>query len=84
MGWSYRIAPLRADAIPSKGAHGFDPDAPEMAAVFIANGPAFRAGATLSKFPNVSVYPLLAKLAGVTPEANDGSLADVSAALIAP
>jgi predicted AlkP superfamily pyrophosphatase or phosphodiesterase len=84
MGWNYRNVPLRADAIPSKGAHGFDPDAPEMAAVFIANGPAFRAGATLSKFPNVSVYPLLAKLAGVTPEANDGSLADASPALIAP
>lgn len=81
MGWTYRNRPLAPDAAPYRGAHGFDPDTPEMAAVFIAHGPAFRAGARLAKFPNVSVYPLLAKLAGVTPEANDGSLTDTASAL---
>ena len=84
MGWTYRSRPLAPDAAPYRGAHGFDPDAPEMAAVFIANGPAFRAGASLPKFPNVSVDPLLAKLAGVTPEAGDGRLEDVQGALVSP
>jgi predicted AlkP superfamily pyrophosphatase or phosphodiesterase len=82
IGWRFDSAQTPPYAgPPARGAHGFDPDAPEMAAVFIANGPAFRAGARLAPFRNVSVYPLLAKLAGVTPQPNDGSLADTAAAL---
>ncbi len=64
-----------------KGAHGFDPDAPDMAALFIANGPAFHGPRVLAKTDNVNVYPLLARLAGVTPLANDGdprALADLA------
>jgi predicted AlkP superfamily pyrophosphatase or phosphodiesterase len=64
-----------------KGNHGYDPYAPEMAALFVANGPAFRTGVTLKSFDNVDVYPLLAKLIGVKPEANDGKLADLAPAL---
>jgi hypothetical protein len=52
-----------------------------MAATFIANGPAFRAGTRLKSFDNVDVYPLLAKLVGVTPQPNDGNLADLALAL---
>lgn len=66
---------------PEWGAHGFDPESPEMAAVFVANGPAFRAGVTLPAFDNVSVYPLLAKLLGVVPAANDGRVEDIAPAL---
>ena len=36
--------------------------------------PAFRTGAHLSAFPNVDVYDLLARLVGVAPAANDGTL----------
>jgi len=63
------------------GSHGYDPADPLMAALFVARGPAFRHGAVLAPFDNVSVYPLLARLLGVTPSANDGDLADVAAAL---
>lgn len=66
---------------PERGGHGYDPESPDMAAIFIANGPAFRRGARLPAFDNVSVYPLLAELLGVAPAPNDGDLADVSAAL---
>ncbi len=66
---------------PERGAHGYDPAAPEMAALFIAEGPAFRRGVTLPGFDNVDVYPLLARLIGVKPEANDGRLADIAPAL---
>lgn len=66
---------------PEWGNHGFDPYSPEMAAVFVAHGPAFRAGVTLSDFDNVSVYPLLAHLLGVTPAASDGDLRDLAHAL---
>jgi len=41
------------------GNHGYDNAAPEMAALFIANGPAFRAAGKLPAFDNVDVAPLL-------------------------
>lgn len=66
---------------PERGGHGYDPYSPEMAAIFIANGPAFRRGVRLPTFDNVSVYPLLARLLGVRPSPNDGALADTQAAL---
>jgi predicted AlkP superfamily pyrophosphatase or phosphodiesterase len=66
---------------PQWGNHGYDPFAPEMAAIFVAHGPAFRRGASLAMFDNVDVYPLLARLLHVRPEANDGRLADTRPAL---
>ena len=58
----------------ARGSHGYDPALPSMRALFIARGPAFRAGARLPVFDNVDVYPLLARLLGVPPLANDGTL----------
>ncbi len=81
MGWRYRSAQIPPYRTPSLGAHGYDPAAPEMAALFIAHGPAFRAGTVLPAFENVSVYPLLAHLAGIEPEAHEGNLADTAPAL---
>lgn len=67
IGWEIR------DRAPEKpevgGTHGYDNEAPEMAALFIANGPAFRA-AKLPAFDNVDVYPLLRDLLGL-PAAKD-------------
>ncbi|MCC8362248.1 ectonucleotide pyrophosphatase/phosphodiesterase [Lysobacter sp. A6] len=57
----------------ARGSHGFDPALPSMRAVFVANGPAFKAGATLPVIDNVDVYPLLARLLGVAPQPHDGS-----------
>jgi len=68
-------------AEPSAGAHGYDNFSPEMAAVFVANGPAFRRDVRLKTFDNVDVYPLLAHLLGVKPAKNDGRLAELNAAL---
>ena len=42
---------------------------------------AFRRRWPAEAFDNVDVYPLLARLIGVKPQANDGKLADVAAAL---
>ena len=64
-----------------KGAHGYDNHDPLMGALFIANGPAFRNGLVIPPFPNVDIYPLMTKLLGITPLANDGNLADVAASL---
>lgn len=68
----------------NKGEHGYDDDDPEMTAFFVANGPAFRRDATIpARFDNVDLYPMLARLIGVTPRANDGDPATL-APLLAP
>lgn len=55
------------------GDHGWDDRAPEMQALFIAHGPAFVHGfRPAADFANVDVYPLLARLLGVTPLPGDG------------
>lgn len=67
---------------PSGGEHGYDNDAPDMRAVFIANGPAFGTGRTLPVFDNVDVYALIRRVIGLPPASNkDGTLATVEAAL---
>lgn len=59
---------------PPGGAHGYDNANVSMQALFVAHGPAFRAGTTMRAFPNVDVYDLLAHLMRLTPAANDGVL----------
>lgn len=70
-GWLIVAAPPEWD--PNGGNHGYDNQAPEMLATFIASGPAFRAGETLPTIDNVDIYPLLADLVGVDPLPNDGN-----------
>jgi predicted AlkP superfamily pyrophosphatase or phosphodiesterase len=74
---------LRTRTHVNRGDHGFDPDAPEMRAVFVAAGPGLRPGVRVGDFDNVDVYPLLARLLGVRPELNDGDL-DELRILLAP
>ena len=79
-GWELTTHDAHAVA-PNRGDHGYDNASPEMAALFVASGPAFRHGVKLPSFDNVDVYPLLARLVGVKPQPNDGRLADLTPAL---
>ncbi len=56
------------------GGHGYDNSLPSMQAIFIAHGPAFKAGTKLPAFPNVDVYDLMAYLLHLKPAHNDGAL----------
>jgi predicted AlkP superfamily pyrophosphatase or phosphodiesterase len=56
----------------TRGAHGFAPEAPQMRAVFVADGPDFAGGVRMPAFDNVDVYPLLMRLLGVPAQPNDG------------
>ena len=47
------------------GAHGYDNRAADMAALFIANGPAFVGGKRLASFDNTDINPLLRDLIGL-------------------
>lgn len=80
-GWLFitRAAIPRARVV--GGEHGYDPEDPLMAALFVANGPAFRRGAIVPAFDNVDLYPLMARLLGVRPQANDGDLRELGPAL---
>jgi predicted AlkP superfamily pyrophosphatase or phosphodiesterase len=49
------------------GAHGYDNDAPEMRALFIASGPAIKPQGRIPTFDNVDVAPLLRDLIGLPP-----------------
>lgn len=68
----------------SLGEHGYDNDDPQMQALFVANGPAFRHGLTVPEFDNVNIYPLLTTILGIKPQPNDGDLSVVSGMLANP
>ena len=64
----------------SLGEHGYDPAAPEMAALFIASGPAFRRGYRQPVFDNVDVEPLLRRALRMAPSGpSDGDWSAVEA-----
>ena len=65
----------------TRGSHGFDPNAADMRAMFIATGPDIAQGKVISPFDNVDVYPLMIKLLGVPGAANDGDFAPVRGVL---
>jgi predicted AlkP superfamily pyrophosphatase or phosphodiesterase len=61
---------------PPVGGHGYDPRGmSSMKAIFYAEGPDIRAGVKLASFKNVDVYPLIAKILGLTIGPIDGQLA---------
>jgi len=82
MGW------LLLDKISEKwgidaGSHGYDNQAPEMQALFIAAGPDIAPKGTIPTFDNVDVYALLRDLLGLPPKADvDGTDAPFRKALV--
>ena len=73
IGWVLTTRSSRPGGTHATGAHGYAPEAPEMHAVFVADGPSFADHASLPPFDNVDVYPLLMRLLGVPAEPNDGN-----------
>lgn len=79
-GWMI-VSTARPDHYSSAGAHGFDPEDPSMAALFVANGPHFRHGLEIGPFENVNVYPMVMHVLDLAPEPNDGDLKVLAPAL---
>jgi len=72
-GWT--LMPMGHGPRMSKGAHGYDNDLNSMQAIFVADGPAFKSGYSRKKFENIHIYPLLAHILGLVPNAEiDGDL----------
>jgi predicted AlkP superfamily pyrophosphatase or phosphodiesterase len=57
---------------PRAGAHGYDPDAPDMHGLFVAAGPAIRSGILADAFENIHIYEFLCAILRLTPAKNDG------------
>lgn len=73
IGWQIATDARSAGRTPA-GGHGYDNMTAEMQAIFIAAGPAFKAGIVLAPFDNVDVYPLMMTLIGLQPLPSDGEL----------
>lgn len=75
-GWMVSTESIESKrAHPLLGEHGYDNNDPNMLALFVGHGPAFKQRAIVPVFDNINVYALLAKLAGIRPLRNSGSLA---------
>lgn len=73
-GWSIITSPPEKI---KKGNHGYDNRDKDMWAIFYATGPAFKKGYVQKPFPNLSIYPLIAHILGITIPPADGKLQPV-------
>ncbi len=67
----YLTSPSRIEGVVGykryRGEHGFDPyETEDMGAIFYAKGPNFKSGLKIGKFRNIHVYPMIAKVLGIT------------------
>jgi predicted AlkP superfamily pyrophosphatase or phosphodiesterase len=68
---------IRLKPVTLKGTHGYDNRAPDMGSIFIARGPSFRKGYINTAFENIQLYNVMAKILGIVPAPNNGTLDDV-------
>ncbi len=64
-----------------RASHGYDPALPNMGALFIANGPAFKRGVEIPAVENIHLYNLLCGALSLKPAPNDGDQRLAQAAL---
>ena len=64
------------------GSHGFDNAFRDMHALFIAAGPAIKAGVHVKPFENVDLYSLMAAILRVSPAKTDGSIQPLCSILV--
>ena len=66
---------FRRDATPPAGRHGWDPTLPSMHGIFLMRGPRLSPGQRIAAFESVHVYPLIAHVLALRPNADiDGDL----------
>ena len=64
---------------PTGGQHGYDPEVKTMRGLFVAAGPAFKAGAVVPAMENVNVYRAVALALGIEPRDTDADPLEVAA-----
>ncbi|KAI8992157.1 alkaline-phosphatase-like protein [Mycotypha africana] len=77
-GWNFvtrkRYDPDRGLEYQPKGVHGYDNQSPDSRAIFVAKGPAFRAGELLEPFWNVELYNVMTRILYLNPAQNNNTL----------
>lgn len=68
----------------SLGEHGYDNNLPNMRALFVAHGSAFKHGVVVPEFNNVDLYTLITRILNITPQPNDGDAATAIPMLVHP
>ena len=63
--WALKRATAKLVQFGNRGAHGWDPAAPAMRAVFLAMGPTINPGLVIDPVDNVDVYPFMTELLGL-------------------
>jgi predicted AlkP superfamily pyrophosphatase or phosphodiesterase len=66
---------------PTGGQHGYEPSVKTMRGIFVAAGPAFKAGVIVPPMENVNVYAAVAGALGIEPKGSDGDPETVRALL---
>ena len=76
LGWSIstRTAFARKSRLFLGGSHGYDNTHPEMWAIFIGCGPAFKKALVMPEFSNIHLYELMCHLLQIEPAENNGDL----------
>ncbi|MEX2270318.1 MAG: nucleotide pyrophosphatase/phosphodiesterase family protein [Vicinamibacterales bacterium] len=74
-GWSIIARRPRPGQAPRRfgGTHGYDNDLDSMQGLFVAAGPALKAGVKIDRFRAVDLYELMCRILDVTPRKNDGN-----------
>ena len=82
-GWMITTKYLHRTRVPAHrgGTHGYDPSNSDMRTIFLAYGPAFRAGEKLPPVENIHIYSLLCRLLDIEPSANAGDVSVFSSVL---
>ncbi|XP_076461476.1 bis(5'-adenosyl)-triphosphatase enpp4-like [Babylonia areolata] len=71
--WTVSTNVTKSREADDKGNHGYSNVLSSMKPIFFARGPDFRKGVHSTSIRSVDIYPLLCRLLGLTPAANNGS-----------
>jgi len=71
---SYKNEEMHGYSYFGGGTHGYDPAHSDMHAFFLAHGPSFKDGKTLSAFNNIHLYRLMVHILNLEPAETDGNL----------
>ena len=82
-GWMITTKYLHRSRVPAHrgGTHGYDPSNSDMWTIFLARGPAFRAGEKMPPVENIHIYSLLCRLLDIQPSVNAGDVSVFSSVL---
>ncbi|XP_076455734.1 glycerophosphocholine cholinephosphodiesterase ENPP6-like [Babylonia areolata] len=79
LGWFIKTPEKKGMTIPlMRGMHGYDNANRDMHGIFLALGPAFRAGQSVERLRNVDLYQVMCHALSIRPSPHNGTRSDVT------